>query len=83
MPNTMMSCDIACFQLSQVGQIPIGDATGGAVTHAGGDVDYTARDAWTEDCYKLHSDCKERCKIPCFKALKDVNEVFEFQDFAC
>ena len=30
-----------------VGQIPIGDATGGAVTHAGGDVDYTAREGKT------------------------------------
>ena len=30
----------------QVGQIPIGDATGGAVKHVGGDFNYTARDAW-------------------------------------
>ena len=28
-----------------VGQIPIGDATGGAVKHVGGDFNYTARDA--------------------------------------
>lgn len=30
-----------------VGQIPIGDATGGAVQHAGGDVNYTAREGKT------------------------------------
>ena len=33
------------FEKSEVGKIPIGDATGGAVRHIGGDVNYTARDA--------------------------------------
>ena len=52
---------------SQVGQIPIGDATGGAVTHVGGDFNYTARDAW-------HGAVGKSKKAPASWGVQPVND---------